>query len=128
MIYIWVSSVGGIPPNPPNGKPEPQVETEKPIDFDRLIELLQNEGDTSRRLTLLNKHSEIVPNQLSVGDLKRILKRFYSNDKRLEVIKVLRNLRKLKKSYTKIERSEIKGMFNKYRWDWEVKKWFDGSQ
>ena len=122
---------GRTPPTPlkiVEEKPIQEVKPEKPIDFDKFIELLENEPSTHKRLTLLSKHSEIIPNQISATDLKRILERFYSNDRRLEVVKILQNLYKLKNSYTESERSEIKGMFNNYIWYTEGEKLFNGSQ
>ena len=109
---------------------ESQPVVEKPIDFNKFIELLKDEDYTDERFTLLSKHSESIPNQISATDIKRILKRFHSNQERFEVLKILRNLRKLKQNYTEIEKSKIKGMFNNYIWDFDFKvnKWFDGSQ
>lgn len=135
-IFLFILGVLGIiftfelarTPPPPPPPPPPPVKLEKPMDFDEFIERLKNEGDTDKRLTLLNEHSGMMPNQISTTDLKRILTWFYGDSKRFEVVKILKSLRKLKKSYTKKERSEIKGMFNKYIWDLEVKKWFDGSR
>ena len=114
ILVLWWTDASPVPPD-------------RPIDFDKFIELLQNEGYTDRRLTLLKKHREIIPNQLSVAGLKRILERFQGDGKRLEVIKILRNLHKLKKSYTDIEIQEIQGMFNNYRRP-EVEKRLKGSE
>ena len=98
------------------------VPPDRPVDFDKFIETLQNEDYTNKRVALLKKHSKMIPNQLSVVDVKKILELFQGDNRRLEVIKVLRNLRKLKKSYTENEIPEIQDMFNNYRRS-EVEKW-----
>ena len=103
-------------------KPVQEREPETPIDFNSLIKLLQSEGDADRRMSRLKKNGKVIPNQISGADVKIILKCFQGDSKRLEVIKVLRNQRKLKENYTDIEESEIQGMFNRNK-HLEVKKW-----
>ena len=128
LLFSFLVIYNFSPPKKTEESKSRSREGEKPMDFDKFIELLKNEGYTHKRLTLLNEHSEVIPNQISTTDLKRILTWFYGDSKRFEVLKILKSLRKLKKNYTKKERSEIKGMFNKYIWDLEVKKWFNGSR